>query len=60
MIGDIIASVNDALYSYILIIVLILGGLSLLKEKFVVQSKLSGKIATIVLFICVILILVFL
>lgn len=38
--------------------VMILGGLSLLKEKFVVQSKWSGKIATIVLFICVTLILI--
>ncbi len=39
-------------------IVMILGGLSLLKEKFVVQSKWSGKIATVVLFICVVIILV--
>lgn len=39
-------------------IVMILGGLSLLKEKFVVQSKWSGKIATIILFVCVIIIIV--
>ncbi len=39
-------------------IVLILGGLNLLKEKFVVQSKWSGKIATVILFICVVIILV--
>lgn len=34
-------------------IIMILGGLSLLKEKFVVQSKWSGKIATVILFIIV-------
>lgn len=33
--------------------VLIVGGLNLLKEKFVVQSKWSGKIATAILFLCV-------
>lgn len=38
--------------------VLILGGLNLLKEKFVVQSKWSGKIATVILFLCVVAILV--
>ena len=38
--------------------VLILGGLNLLKEKFVVQSKWSGKIATVILFLCVTAILV--
>lgn len=37
--------------------VLILGGLNLLKEKFVVQSKWSGKIATAILFLCVTVIL---
>ena len=39
-------------------LVMILGGLSLLKEKFVVQSKWSGKVATVVLFVCVTVILV--
>ena len=39
-------------------VVMILGGLSLLKDKFVVQSKWSGKIATVILFISVIIILV--
>lgn len=38
--------------------VLILGGLNLLKEKFVVQSKWSGKIATVILFICVVVIMI--
>lgn len=38
--------------------VLIFGGLNLLKEKFVVQSKWSGKIATVILFLCVTVILV--
>lgn len=38
--------------------VLILGGLNLLKEKFVVQSKWSGKIATVILFICVVIIII--
>lgn len=38
--------------------VLILGGLNLLKEKFVVHSKWSGKIATAILFLCVVVILV--
>ena len=38
-------------------IIMILGGLRLLKEKFVVQSKWSGKIATVILFICVVLVL---
>ena len=38
--------------------VMILGGLSLLKDKFVVQSKWSGKIATVILFVTVIIILV--
>ncbi len=38
-------------------IILILGGLNLLKDKFVVQSKWTGKIATVVLFICVMIIL---
>lgn len=38
--------------------VLILGGLNLLKEKFVVQSKRSGKIATVILFLCVVVVLV--
>ncbi len=33
--------------------VLIVGGLNLLKDKFVVQSKWSGKIATGILFLCV-------
>ena len=37
---------------------MIVGGLSLLKDKFVVQSKWSGKIATVILFITVIIILV--
>ncbi len=39
-------------------IVLILGGLNLLKEKFVVQSKWSGKIATVVLFVCLMVIII--
>lgn len=37
--------------------ILILGGLNLLKDKFVVQSKWSGKIATIILFLCVMIII---
>lgn len=39
-------------------LVLILGGLNLLKDKFVVQSKWTGKIATVILFICIMIILV--
>ena len=39
-------------------IVLIIGGLNLLKEKFVVQSKWTGKIATVILFICVMIIII--
>lgn len=39
-------------------IVMIVGGLRLLKEKFVVQSKWTGKIATVILFICVVIILI--
>lgn len=50
-----------ALWIFILFIfkeaVLIIGGFNLLKEKFVVQSKWSGKIATVILFICVMVIL---
>ncbi len=40
MIGDIIASVNDALYSYILIIVLILGGIYFTVRTRFVQFRL--------------------
>lgn len=39
-------------------IIMIIGGLNLLKEKFVVQSKWSGKIATVILFICLMVIIV--
>ncbi len=55
---------NDRISMWILAIfafkeaVLILGGLNLLKEKFVVQSKWSGKIATVILFACVVVIMV--
>ena len=38
-------------------VIMILGGINLLKEKFVVQSKWSGKIATVILFACVMIIL---
>ncbi len=38
-------------------VIMILGGINLLKEKFVVQSKWSGKIATVILFLCVMIIL---
>ena len=55
---------DDRISMWILVVfafkelVLILGGLNLLKEKFVVQSKWSGKIATAILFLCIIVILV--
>ena len=38
--------------------IMILGGMNLLKNKFVVQSKKSGKIATVLLFISVIIIII--
>lgn len=38
--------------------IMVLGGLSLLKDKYVVQSKWSGKIATVILFLSVNIILV--
>ena len=37
---------------------MIIGGLNLLKEKFVVQSKWSGKIATVILFVCLMVIII--
>ena len=39
-------------------LVLIIGSLNLLKEKFVVQSKRTGKIATVVLFIALMIIMI--
>ena len=56
-------ALNNRISMWILILyvfkeaVLILGGINLLKEKFVVQSKWTGKIATVVLFLCVMIIL---
>lgn len=56
-------AINNRISMWILVlfifkeIIMILGGINLLKDKFVVQSKWSGKIATVVLFICVMVIL---
>lgn len=38
-------------------IIMILGGINLLKDKYVVQSKRSGKVATVILFACVMIVL---
>ena len=57
-------TINDRISGWILglyavkELVLIVGGLNLLKDKYIVQSKRSGKIATVILFICVLIITV--
>lgn len=56
-------AINKRISMWILVLfifkeaVMILGGINLLREKFVVQSKWTGKIATVILFMCVMIIL---